>query len=546
MPVSRHRWSVISRSVSNERFSVFGALRCKAHLDKSSDLLLTKMQIVVGRHHTSRNKLTTKDRRTYFVTADTKMDLTRLFYPRSVAVIGASANIGGGKLPYFLLLQSSNYKGTLYPVNSKYSEINGIKTYASIDKLPEGIDYAIVATPVQQSINIVKAAARKKIKFIHFFTSGFGETGNYELEKELVSEAHKGGVRIIGPNCVGVHCTESKLNFGYTIQDHSPGNVAFLGQSGGVTGNFTSKAITRKIYLNKVVSYGNQIDVRVEDYLDYFAQDKNITLIACYIEDLKDSKSFLRILRRTTKIKPVIILKGGITAQGSVAAASHTGAMASDYHIWSSAIRQHGGVLVDNFDEMMNLVMLGTGRKPLKGKRLGFLGAGGGISVLFTDMAIQSGLILPPLQEKTQRMILERIKGVNTSTLNPVDLGAYGFDFNVMSHTMQALDQDDNIDIIIPYFSVDYIVRSELIMNAKNSQNTILEIAKQINKPVLPILTQFTEDNMEIEKSRIETFSTLRSAGFPVFTNIQDAVYSISKYFEWAEKIKPGKKNGSV
>ncbi len=476
-----------------------------------------------------------------------KMDLTKLFYPESVAVIGASANMGGGKIPYFLLLQGGGYKGKLYPVNPKYSEINGVKAYASIDELPEGVDYAIVAAPVQQSMDIIKSAARKQIKFIHFFTSGFGETGNYDLEKDLVKEAHRGGTRIIGPNCVGVHCTESKLSFGYGLEqnNHSPGNVAFLGQSGGVTGNFTGMALTRRIHVNKIVSYGNQIDVRVEDYLNYFADDRNITLIACYIEDIKDAKAFLRALRKTTEKKPVIILKGGTTAQGSVAAASHTGAMASDYRIWSSAIRQHGGVLVDNFDQMMNLVMLGTGRKPLRGKRLGFLGAGGGVSVMFTDMAIQEGLSLPQLQERTQRMIAEKIKGVNTSTMNPVDLGAYGFDFNVMSHTMKALDQDDNIDIIIPYFSVDYILRAVLLLNAQNSQQTIVEMAEAIKKPVIPILTRFTEDSIDIEKTRIDTFSTLRNAEFPVFSNIQDAVYSISKYFEWAEKREHDKKNGS-
>ena len=474
------------------------------------------------------------------------MDLAKLFYPESVAIIGASANMGGGKIPYFLLLQGGGYKGKLYPVNPKYSEINGVKAYASIDQLPEGIDYAIVAAPVQQSMDIIKSAARKKIKFIHFFTSGFGETGNYDLEKELVKEAHKGGTRIIGPNCVGVHCTESKLSFGYGFEqppNPSPGNVAFLGQSGGVTGNFTSMAITRKIQVNKIVSYGNQIDVRVEDFLNYFAEDRNITLIACYIEDIKDTKSFLRALRRTTEKKPVIILKGGTTAQGSVAAASHTGAMASDYRIWSSAIRQHGGVLVDNFDQMMNLVMLGTGEKALKGTRLGFLGAGGGVSVLFTDMAIQEGLSLPQLEEKTQRMIAEKIRGINTSTMNPVDLGAYGFDFNVMSHTMKALDKDTNIDIIIPYFSVDYILRAVLLLNAENSQQTIVEIASKIKKPVIPILTRFTEDSLDIEKTRIDTFLTLRNAGFPVFSNIQDAVYSIRKYFEWEGKRTHNKKN---
>jgi acetyl-CoA synthetase (ADP-forming)/acetyltransferase len=194
---------------------------------------------------------------------------------------------------------------------------------------------------------------------------------------------------------------------------------------------------------------------------------------------------------------------------------------------------------------MMNLVMLGTARKPLRGKRLGFLGAGGGVSVLFTDMAIQGGLSLPQLDEKTQRMIAEKIRGVNTSTMNPVDLGAYGFDFNVMSHTMKALDQDENIDIIIPYFSVDYILRAVLLLNAKNSQQTIVEMAEEIKKPVIPILTRFTEDSLDIEKTRIDTFSTLRSSGFPVFTNIQDAVYSISKYFEWAEK-RNNYKNGKA
>ncbi|MCK9275318.1 MAG: CoA-binding protein [Syntrophales bacterium] len=471
------------------------------------------------------------------------MDLKKLFYPESVAVIGASANLGGGKVPYFLLLQAGGYKGALYPVNPKYKEISGIKAYASIDDLPESIDYAIVAAPVEHSVDIIKSAAKKKIKFVHFFTSGFGETGNCELEKELLTEARRGGVRIIGPNCIGVHCTESRLNYGFALdqQNNSPGNVAFLGQSGGVTGNFTSMAATRKIQINKIVSYGNQIDIRVEDYLDYFADDTDITLIACYIEDIKNAKLFLDALARASKRKPVIILKGGTTAQGSVAAASHTGAMASDFRIWSAAIRQHGGVLVDDFDQMMNLVMLGVARVPLKGKRLGFLGAGGGVSVLFTDMAVKEELLLPPLKESTQKMISEKIKGVNTSTLNPVDLGAFGFDFSVMSHTMKAMDRDENIDIIIPYFSVDYIHGSSLLLNSENSQKTILEMAEEVKKPVLPILAQFTEDNIDVEKTRIETFLTLRSAGFPVFSNIRDAVYSIGKYFEWFEKRNKNK-----
>jgi acyl-CoA synthetase (NDP forming) len=470
------------------------------------------------------------------------LNLDLLFHPKSVAVIGASDNLGGGKMPYFQILQMSGFEGSLYPVNPRRGEVSGVKAYASIDELPEPVDFAIVAAPLEQSIDIVKAAVRKQIKFVHFFTSGFGETGNLQLEEDLIREARKGNLRIVGPNCIGIHCSESKISFTLTPKQETPGTVAFLGQSGGITANFLAMAGTRKIELNKVISYGNQIDLRIEDYLEYLANDKNIRLIACYIEDIKNTETFLKTLRRTTAKKPVVILKGGKTDAGSKAAASHTGAMASNYTIWAAAVRQHGALLVDDFEQMMNLVMLGTIKKVLKGKRVGFVGAGGGVSVLFSDLAVEAGLALPELGEKAQKMINEKIMGVNTSTTNPIDLGAFGFDLNIMLHTMKALDEDDNIDVIIPYFSVEYIMRSELFLNVKNNNDTIFEMAEQIKKPVIPILSSFVEDDLEAERIRIATFAALRKAGFPAYSKMQDAIYSIGAYFEWAAKRSQSKK----
>ncbi|MCK9229856.1 MAG: CoA-binding protein [Syntrophales bacterium] len=464
------------------------------------------------------------------------MNLDRLFYPRSVAVIGASAGSGGGRIPYLQVLQLTGYQGSLYPVNPKYKEISCLPVYSSIDELPDGVDLTIVATPIHQSLDILRSAVRKKFKFIHFFTSGFGETGNRKLEDELVAEARRGGVRIIGPNCIGVHCTESRLSFGHMPQETSPGSVAFLAQSGGITSSFMSMALARKTWINKVVSYGNQADLTVEDYIEYFAQDPGIKLIACYIEDIKNHSRFLSVLRRTTATKPVIILKGGTTDHGSKAAASHTGAMASNNTIWAAAARQHGAILVDNLERMMSLVMLGTTDRVPAGNRVGFLGAGGGVAVLFADMAINAGLLMPELQAKTQERILERIRDVNTSTTNPVDLGAFGFDLAIMSHTMKALDDDEEIDIIIPYFSVDYIAQAEAILNVTNSEKTILEMAGDIKKPVIPILMRFTDDNLDIERIRISTYSTLREAGFPVFPNIQEAVYTLRSFFWWLDR----------
>jgi acetyl-CoA synthetase (ADP-forming)/acetyltransferase len=469
------------------------------------------------------------------------MSLDALFYPQSIAVVGASNNLGGGKMPYFQIIQGNGFAGPVYPVNPKGGEINGLQVYKSIDDLPGPVDFAIVAAPVEQSIDIVKAAVRKQIKFIHFFTSGFGETGNVKLEEDVIQEARRGNLRIVGPNCVGVHCTGSKISFVFVPPMESPGTVAFLGQSGGVTANFMAMASARKIPINKVVSYGNQIDLRLEDYLDYLADDKDIRIIACYVEDIKDVKAFLKTLKRTTAKKPVIILKGGKTETGSKAAASHTGAMASNYTIWAAAVRQHGALLVDDFDQLMHLVMLGTAAKAPRGKRVGFLGAGGGVSVLFSDLAILSGLTLPELSTASQRMISEKIMGVNTSTVNPVDLGAFGFDLNVMLHTMKAIDADEAIDVIVPYFSVEYILHAELFLQVKNSADTIVEMARQIKKPVIPILASYVEDNLDYERVRIETFAALRKAGFPVYAKIQDAIYSIGAYFEWAEKRTPAR-----
>ena len=466
------------------------------------------------------------------------MNLDRLFHPQSVAVIGASHGLGGGKVPFFQILQMNGYKGALYPVNPKYQEVSGVKAYPSVDDLPDGVDLTIVAAPVQQSLDIIRSAVRKQFKFVHFFTAGFGEADNRELEVELLREARKGGVRIVGPNCMGLHCTESCLSFGRVDHESAPGSIGFLGQSGGVTSNFMSMAMTRKIALNKAVSYGNQIDIRVEDFLDYFAEDENIRLIACYIEDIKEAAAFLRVLRRTTARKPVIILKGGISESGAKAAASHTGAMASNYTLWSAAVQQHGAILVDDFDEMMNLVMLGAGNKRPAGRRTGFIGAGGGVSVLFADMASRAGLPLPELGQETQKKISETIMDVNTSTANPVDLGAFGFDLGIMFNAIRALDEDDAIDVIFPYFSVAYIRSAEVVLNVKNDEQAFISMSRNIKKPIIPILASFTEDDLELEQARISSFANLRKAGFPVYTRMQDAVFSIQRYLEWRERLK--------
>ena len=461
------------------------------------------------------------------------MDLTRLFFPRTIAVIGASPHLGGGKLPYYQVIQLAGYQGRLYPVNPKYQDINGAKVYASLDDIPEPIDLAIASVPAKLALETVESAARNKVAFLHFFTSGFSEVGNRKLEEDMLEAARKGGTRIVGPNCIGIHCTES----GVTCDlPKSPmkgiGNVAFLGQSGGMTHNFMRMAHSRYLELNKVVSYGNQIDLKVEDYLDYFADDDTIKAVAAYIEDIKDVRRFLKVLEKTTAIKPVIILKGGTTEQGARAAASHTGAMAARHDLWSSVMRQYGCIEAHNFEHMVDLTMMAVAQKVPCGNRLGFLGAGGGTSVLFTDFASHHGLVLPELGSIAQEKIGRKISNVNTSTANPVDLGFYGFDFHIMAHTIQAMAEDDNIDVIIPYFSLDFITSFQSDQ-VESGPHAIVEAFQTTDKPVVPILSRFTENILEIEKVRIRITELFRKAGLAVFNTPQDAIASISGILRW-------------
>ena len=463
------------------------------------------------------------------------MGLKRLFYPESIAVLGASPNMGGGKIPYLQVMQMLGYRGTLYPVNPKYNNISGLQSYPSIDDLPEGVDLVIASVPAAEALNTVKAAARRKVRFLHFFTSGFSEAGNRSLETELLREAAQGGTRIVGPNCIGIHCADSRVSFTPETQGDIPKEVAFFGQSGGTTSNFVGMAMARRIGLNKVVSYGNQIDVTAEDYLAYFAGDEKIRVIAGYLEDIKNPRKFLKALKEATRSKPVVILKGGMTRQGARAAASHTGALSSNHVIWSSAIQQHGGVLVDTIEGMLDFVMMAVSKRRAHGPRLGFLGAGGGVAVSFTDLAALAGLSLPELSPATQKMIGLKIRAINTSTTNPVDLGFYGFDFEVMAHTIRALAKDGNIDVIIPYFSADYIAVAQFD-KMESGPEAIIQAADEAEKPVIPVLSKFAETNMDVERVRVSVFSAFRKAGLPVYGTIQDLICATGKYLEWLNR----------
>ena len=471
------------------------------------------------------------------------MDLERLFYPRSIAVVGASPSMATGRMPFYQILKGAGYAGDVYPVNPSHKEIDGQPVYPSLAEIPDGVDLAVCLVPSRFALETLELAVRKGIRFVHFFTSGFSEVGKKDLEQAMIRVARKGGTRIVGPNCLGVHCAESRVTFDPTVEQQGPGTVAFLGQSGGVTNNFMRMAAARRIAINKAVSFGNQTDLAAEDFLEYFADDDGIKVIAAYIEDIKNSGAFLRAIRKITRTKPLVVLKGGVTGEGARAAASHTGAMAGDYAIWSAVMRQYRCIEVQTERQMVDVVMLAVSERIPEGPRIGYLGAGGGTSVLFTDLAANAGLSMPELAKKTQESIAGKISDVNTSTRNPVDMGAFGFDYKIMTHAIRELEQDENIDVIIIYLSLDYLNLFER-RRLEKGLHAIGSTAAEVAKPVIPILAKSADDKPRLEEIRLLALSIFRGAGMSMYNDPEDAVAAIRAVLPWSIHRKGSQAEG--
>ena len=206
--------------------------------------------------------------------------------------------------------------------------------------------------------------------------------------------------------------------------------------------------------------------------------------------------------------------------------------MAARNEIWSALMRQSRVIEASTFEHLMDITMLSVASITPSGSRIGFLGAGGGTSVLFTDLASLAGLQLPDLSPVTQKRISGRISSVNTSTKNPVDLGFYGFDFTIMAHTIEAMAQDESIDAVVPYFSLDFITSFQKDQ-IESGPHAIVDVASRIDKPVIPVLSQFTENVLDIEEVRIRMTAILRNAGMAVYRTPQDAISSISSFLRW-------------
>ncbi len=352
--------------------------------------------------------------------------LEYIFHPRSIAIVGISADLPKLWIRRLYLdsLIEGGFPGRIYLVNPKGGEMAGLPIYRTLAEVPGEVDQVIVSIPARHTPALLEECVAKGVRVVHVFTSGFAETGEPErgeLQDRLVAIARRGGLRIIGPNCLGLYYPAGgiKLSPDFSME---PGPVGYLCQSGGNVDFAVRHATSRGLHFSKVVSYGNASDINECDLLDYFAADPETKVIAAYIEGVQDGRRFVRALSKAAGAKPVVVFKGGYTAGGLRAAASHTGSLAGADAVWTGILRQAGAIRVYGIEEMVDMLMALLRMAPPQGPSACVVGHGGGASVMATDEVEQAGLRLAPMPAPVRDTLTQFIDLANSMLRNPVDV----------------------------------------------------------------------------------------------------------------------------
>ncbi|NCO74628.1 MAG: bifunctional acetate--CoA ligase family protein/GNAT family N-acetyltransferase [Cyanobacteria bacterium] len=346
-----------------------------------------------------------------------------MFAPKSVALIGASEKEGSVGRTLLWNLISHPFGGTVFPINPKRKNVLGIRAYRNIKELPEIVDLAVIATPAVTVPNLIRECVEAGVKGAIIISAGFKEIGadGIALEQEILKEAKKGNLRIIGPNCLGLICPPTGLNASFASTSAKTGNVAFISQSGAFCTSILDWSIKENLGFSGFISIGSMLDVNWGDLIYYFGDDPLTKSIVIYMESIGDARSFISAAREVALSKPIIVIKGGRTEEAAKAAASHTGALSSSDKVLAAAFRRCGVLQVDTIKEVFNMADLLAKQPRPKGRRLTILTNAGGPGVLATDALTWGKGELASLSETTIEE-LNAILPTHWSHSNPIDI----------------------------------------------------------------------------------------------------------------------------
>lgn len=461
-----------------------------------------------------------------YMDSSLKQKLDRIFEPRSVAVVGVSSRIDN---PGTLLLRSlvdMGFEGPLYPVNPKYYEILGLRCYPSVSKIPDPPELVILSIPPKAVPEALKDCADAGVTGCIVNTAGFSELGTAEgteLENSVKEVLKNTGLRIIGPNCMGVYSSRGKLAT-FAGQKPSEGKIGCISQSGSIVNFLYILGLERNLQFSKMVSSGNELDLNCTDFLEYFAEDTEVQMIIAYLEQIRDPRRFLKIALELKRKKPLLIWKSGITERGRRAAASHTGAIAGSAEVWEAVRKQAGIVPVWDLADAVNVTAIFAFLEKPSGRKVCVISPPGGVAVNTADMVEQSGLVMADFSQKTRADLCKILPMEGTAVGNPVDMGFGSVVPENLYKVIKIVAADESTDIILIVGGAPASRDGDLGL-MKMQASEIKRAKSEVKKPIVVV---------GIPSGFAFPFvSELSWSGIPVYMSPREACSSLARFVDY-------------
>lgn len=465
-----------------------------------------------------------------------RTDFDPLFHPHVVAVAGMSTSKKTIANRFVEDLRDFGFSGRVYAIHPRAESVDGIPAYPSLGATPEVVDYAYVAVPAAQVPDLL-AGAGGNVRFTQVMSSGFAELpddAGTSLQTETLTAARTGGLRLLGPNCLGTYSPRGRMTFISGVPAQA-GSIGVISQSGGLAVDVIRRGSGRGLRFSGLVTVGNSADVDPTELLAHYLDDPDTRVIGMYLENCRRGRELFELLSEARGRKPVVLLKGGRSEQGSRAAASHTGALASDDRIWVSLCRQTGTALVETLDQFIDTLAVLQSRSLTPGhvtRNVALVGNGGGTSVLASDAFSRAGLAVPTLAEAT----VAKLDGLGlppgTSLVNPVDTPAGTIlvrDGQIMRDVLSVVAEDPDTDSLVAHFNLAILVAmtddSELLLD--NIAAALRHVHQVLPPEKRLVVVVRSDGDPEVEQHRRRLAQTLSEAHIPVMGELVDAAYSL-------------------
>ena len=450
--------------------------------------------------------------------------LSAIFRPRSVAVIGASRN--PGKVGHILVrnLIDTGFPGKVYPVNPKAKEILGLRCFSDVREIPDEVDLAVIAIPAPLVLDVVKACGEKGVKAVIVISAGFKETGveGAALERQLLEVCRRYGMRMQGPNCLGVIDTHTPLNLSFAASMPRKGNIGFISQSGALGTAVLDWVLREDIGFASFVSLGNKADLNEIDFIEAMAEDPEVRVILLYVESIEEGERFVRVAREVVRKKPLIVLKGGTSTAGARAAGSHTGAMVGSFTAYKTAFKQSGVIMARSVEELFDYAIAFSTQPLPRGNSVAIVTNAGGPGILATDMCEALGVKLARLSAETLKGLREGLPPAS-SVHNPVDILGDARAERYRTAIEKVLDDPSVSSLLV-------ILTPQAMTESVETAKAIVELSGGRDKPVLAV---FMGGESVEEASRY-----LIDHGIPCFNFPEKAVRALAALIEYAEFLE--------